>query len=110
MTHHHLGAEIYDPRPLRTTSAIEFLERAADIMRERGKEYDSEAGERSMAPTVKAFNAITGRDLTESEGWAFMLVLKLVRQSQKKGFHRDSAEDAVAYAGLMAESLAEAWE
>lgn len=106
MTHHHLGAETYDPRPALPISAVEFLERAADLMRERGKEYDSEAGERSMASTVKAFNAITGRDLTEGEGWAFMLVLKMVRQSQKKGFHRDSAEDAVAYAGLMAEALA----
>ena len=105
--YHHLGKESDYDMPPRTTSAIEFLERAADLMRERGKEYDSESGERSMASTVKAFNAITGRDMTESEGWAFMLVLKLVRQSQKKGFHRDSAEDAIAYAGLMAESLAE---
>lgn len=93
-----------------TTSAIEFLERAGDLMRERGKEYDKPAGERSMGSAVKAFNAITGRDLTEAEGWGFMILLKLARQSQIKGFHRDSAEDAVAYSALMGEALARKWE
>jgi hypothetical protein len=88
------------------SDAIAFLERAADLMKERGADYDKPAGERSMAATVAAFNAITGRDLDESEGWAFMLVLKLVRQWQRPGFHRDSAEDAIAYSALLAEALA----
>lgn len=90
-------------------SALDYLERAAALMAERGKDYDKPAGERSMAATVAAFNAITGRDLKEDEGWAFMLVLKLVRQAQKPGFHRDSAEDAVAYSALMAEALERNW-
>lgn len=87
------------------TTAPEYLTRAADLMAERGKQYDSQAGERSMARTVEAFNAITGRDLSESDGWLLMLLLKQVRQWQTPDFHRDSAEDAVSYAALLAESL-----
>lgn len=88
------------------SDAIAILERAADLMRERGKQYDKPAGERSMAATVAAFNAITGRDLDESEGWAFMLVLKMVRNFQNAP-HRDSLEDATAYAALLAEASLE---
>lgn len=85
--------------------AQEFLEKAKDTMDERGKTYDSEGGERSMEKTVIAFNAKTGRDLSESEGWLFMSTLKDVRQFAKKDYHEDSALDAVAYSALMAESL-----
>jgi hypothetical protein len=86
-------------------TAGEYLAQAADLMAERGKQYDRPTGERSMGKTVAAFNAITGRDLSESEGWLLMLLLKQVRQWQTPGFHRDSAEDAVAYSALLAESL-----
>lgn len=86
------------------TTAADYLRNAADIMAERGKQYDQPDGERSMGKCVAAFNAITGRDLTESEGWLFMLVLKQVRLFQRPGFHLDSAEDAIAYASLLAES------
>ena len=87
-----------------TISAIEFLERAADLMLERGQEYDSPDGERSMAATVAAFNVLTGNILSEQEGWLFMLLLKLARQHQSPGWHQDSSEDAIAYAALMAEA------
>ena len=86
------------------TDAITFLHEAAEVMKERGREYDAEK-ERSMSAAVAAFNAITGRALTEAEGRGFMLLLKLVRQRNAKFRHRDSALDAVAYAALMAESL-----
>jgi len=85
-------------------SAIEFLERAADLMLERGQEYDSPEGERSMAATVAAFNVLTGNILSEHEGWLFMLLLKLARQAQTPHWHQDSSEDAIAYAALMAEA------
>jgi hypothetical protein len=85
-------------------SAIEFLERAADLMLERAREYDSEDGERSMRSTVAAFNVLTGNILSEQEGWLFMLLLKLARQHQTEGWHQDSSEDAIAYAALMAEA------
>ena len=86
--------------------ASNFLILAGNTMQDRGVEYDKPAGERSMAATITAFNAITGRDLTESEGWEFMLLLKQVRQFQRPGYHHDSALDTVAYSALLAESLA----
>lgn len=85
--------------------ASEFLLRAAEIMEERGKQYDKADGERSMGKCVAAFNAVTGRDLTEAEGWLLLQILKDVRQWQRPGFHRDSAEDCIAYAALKAEAL-----
>ena len=42
------------------TKAQDLLHRAADLMDERGKQYDQRSGERSMQATVTAFNAITG--------------------------------------------------
>ena len=39
-----------------------------------------------------------------------MLILKLVRQQQTDTWHKDSSEDAIAYAALMAESWANAGE
>lgn len=85
-------------------TAPEFLHRAATIMEERGKQYDKPGGERSMGKTVAAFNAITGQDLTEEQGWCLMLILKQVRFfSNTEAPHRDSLEDAIAYSALMAE-------
>lgn len=87
-------------------SARIFLAKAATTMTERGKEYDKPTGERSMARTVEAFNAITGQSLSESDGWLFMLILKQTRQWSTPNYHADSAIDSVAYAALLAESLA----
>ena len=86
--------------------APELLRRAAEIMDERGKQYDKPDGERSMGRAVAAFNAITGRELTESEGWLLLQVLKDVRQWQNPNkAHQDSLEDCIAYAALKAESM-----
>ena len=88
--------------------AEQFLRNGADVLAERGKEYDRPEGERSMARCVAAFNAITGKDLTEAEGWALMALLKMVRQWQNPDrYHEDSAVDGVNYAALMAEALSE---
>ena len=84
--------------------ASDFLRKAAAIMDERGKQYDQPDGERSMGKCVLAFNTITGRSLTEAEGWLLLQLLKDVRQWQRPGFHLDSAEDCVAYAALKAEA------
>lgn len=82
-------------------------------LQERGKTYDksspaakanfAKAEERNMGGTVAAFNAITGKDLTEAEGWMFMQLLKMRRQATSATFHRDSMEDQVAYSLLEAE-------
>lgn len=87
------------------SDAIAYLERAQELLGERGKSYDTDSGERYMANAVAAFNAITGHTLSEGEGWLFMCMIKDARQWQRPGFHRDSAEDAVAYSALKAEAL-----
>jgi hypothetical protein len=84
--------------------APELLGRAATHMHERGKTYDEPEGERSMGKAVTAFNAITGRTITESEGWLLLQVLKDVRLFTRAAYHQDSAEDCIAYAALKAEA------
>lgn len=87
-------------------SATDFLSAAASLLGDRAKEYGRMAGERSMGKCVEAFNAITGRDLKESEGWLLLQILKDVRQWSAPGYHEDSAKDCVAYSALKAEALA----
>lgn len=88
--------------------STEFLQAAIDVQAERGVTYDKPSGERSMGATVTAFNAITGRDLSEAEGWLLLQVLKDVRQWQNPSkYHHDSALDGVAYSALKAEALSE---
>ncbi len=84
--------------------AGDLLNKAAYLMTERGKQYDQDDGERSMARTVLAFNAITGQSLTETQGWQFMEVLKAVRNFTGNKLHEDSMLDGIAYAALKAES------
>ena len=93
------------PEEDRTRAAPDFLRQAANLIEERGKQYDNQKGERSIGRTVDAFNAITGRDLSEPECWLLMSLFKRVRQFSQPAYHKDSAEDAVAYAALEAESL-----
>lgn len=87
------------------TKAVDFLTKAADLMTERGKQYDQPEGERSMGKAVAAFNIVTGQSLSEAEGWLLLQILKDVRQWQRPEYHADSAEDCVAYAALKAEAL-----
>lgn len=87
-----------------TRTAPEFLTTAAEIMAQRGKQYDKPSGERSMGKCVAAFNTVTGRDLSEAEGWFLLQMLKDVRLFQNAGFHQDSADDCIAYAALKAEA------
>lgn len=86
------------------TTAPQLLNKAATIMESRAATYDKPEGERSMAATVSAFNAITGQQLTEAHGWLLMAVLKMVRDNQRPDAHVDSCEDLVAYASLYGEA------
>ena len=97
----HLSSD--EPTPLRTT-AQGLLSKARDHMLDRAATYDKPEGERSMGRAVEAFNAITGRDLEESEGWLLLQVLKDVRDRQRREPHSDSLEDCIAYAALKAEA------
>lgn len=91
-------------------SAPGLLDAAHRHMLERAATYDQPQGERSVAAIVTAFNAITRRDdltgLSEAEGWLFLQLLKQVRLFAAPGFHRDSAEDNIAYAALLGEAKA----
>jgi len=97
----HLSSDA--PTPLRAT-AQGLLSKARDHMLDRAATYDKSEGERSMGRAVEAFNAITGRDLEESEGWLLLQVLKDVRDRQRREPHVDSLEDCIAYAALKAEA------
>ena len=93
------------------SSSIAFLDAAAKTQRERAATYDvggTFGGERSMNSAVRAFNVITrregtNRELSESDGWLLMQILKDVRD-QSNGPHYDSLLDCVAYSSLKAES------
>lgn len=86
------------------STAPELLNHAAQLLAERGKQYDKSGEERSAAAIVNAFNAITKRDLTPGEGWLFLVLLKAVRfYSNTETPHRDSLEDMIAYVALHAE-------
>ena len=97
-------AEIEKVRQSHRT-ASEIADSALKHIRERAETYDQPTGERSAAKTAKAFNAITGKDITESEVWLLLQLLKDVRQWSREDYHQDSAEDCIAYAALKAESL-----
>ena len=95
------------PKPEGLYSAEGLLEDGLKVLSERGKQYDSAGkSERSMEKIVAAFKIITGKDLTEAEGWMFMAVLKQVRSFQRPGFHADSAQDFVCYSALYGEAKA----
>lgn len=84
-------------------AAHEFLERGAQHMRDRAASRDAPDGERSMARCVTAFNAQEGTNLTEAQGWRFMIQLKYAR-SVHGSFVADDYEDLCAYAGLAGEA------
>ena len=90
----------------RATGAPGILIEATATITERGVQRDAAAsGERSMAKTVAAFNGLTGRDLTEKEGWFFMTVLKMARSMNGKSPRRDDFVDGAAYFALAGESV-----
>lgn len=82
----------------------EILQDAIKTLVQRGHEYDAAGEERSMAKVVEIFNAITDNDLTETEGWTFMLALKLARMTRGKS-KLDTFVDLSAYAALLGEHM-----
>jgi len=92
-----------EPTATPRIAAHEFLERGVSHMRDRAVQRDSEAGERSMARAVAAFNAQEGTNLTEAQGWRFMIQLKYAR-AVNGVFVADDYEDMAAYAGLAGEA------
>lgn len=91
------------PQPSR--NAAKIAQDALQHISDRAATYDQADGERSAVKCAAAFNAITGKDLTESDVWLLLAILKMVRQFSTPDYHKDSAEDLIAYSALLAESL-----
>lgn len=83
--------------------ANDILSKALGHLSDRAVTYDNQQGERSMAKTVAAINAIYDLGMTEVQGWHFMEILKIVRSSQG-AFKADNFEDGAAYAALAGEA------
>jgi len=83
------------------------LDEANETIKARGRKRDND-GERSMQRIVKVFHALTDHHMTETEGWMFMVVLKLCRE--KTGKDIDNWIDGAAYMALAAESVEKAKE
>lgn len=92
-----------DLPPLTNEDAKNFLSEALKEMLDRETKYDQPSGERSMSTTVALFATLTGKEITETEGWKFMALLKLVR-AQYNGYRKDDYVDLSAYAALAGES------
>lgn len=85
-------------------NAVQILNKAVQIMAERGKSYDKSGGEaeRSMPKIIAMFNALTGHELTPEQGWKFMCCLKLARSEQGE-YREDNYLDGAAYMALAGE-------
>lgn len=84
--------------------AQEIIHAAEECIGDRAASRDQANGERSMARCVRAFNGITGHNLTTREGWKFMILLKLARACTPGGRHNpDDYIDGCAYFGLAGE-------
>lgn len=89
-------------RRLEPPTASDVLTTAKNIMDARGKLRDKANGERSMKRCIDAFNALYNTNLSTTQGWTFMLLLKLSR-SAAGIFHPDDWYDCVAYSALATE-------
>lgn len=56
-----------------------------------------------MSRAVGAFNALKGTNMSETDGWLFMVLLKMSRAQQGK-YHSDDYLDIVGYSALLAEA------
>ena len=86
-------------------SAPDLLNQAAEAIGDRAAQRDMPQGERSMARTVAAFNALTGHDITERDGWLFMAALKASRATAG-ALRLDDYIDGAAYMALAGECAA----
>lgn len=84
-------------------SAPQILQAGVQHMMDRAALRDTPEGERSMAKAVAAFNILHGTNLTETQGWRFMAILKQARSVQGS-FCLDDYEDEAAYVALAAEA------
>lgn len=91
-----------------------LAEKALATLSQRGQDngYDKKPGtaqeERSAAQIARVFNELTGHNLSTTDAWTFLQVLKLVRMETQikmgSGDLLDSCVDMVGYSLLKAET------
>lgn len=86
-------------------SATEILISAATALVERAAFRDTAVGTKSMVKAVSLFNELRGDDMSERQGWEFMLCVKLARSSEGE-FCIDDFVDTAGYAALAGEAAA----
>ena len=82
--------------------ANQILSEGIQILKARATKRDTNA-ERSMKVIVDTFNAAFNKNMSEAEGWAFMLILKLIRSRTGK-FDPDDYIDGANYFALYGEA------
>lgn len=87
-------------------NAQDILRKSAQHIDDRAAARDPAQGGRSMARAVAAFNALTGHQLSERDGWLFMVQLKAARATNTPTGIADDYEDMAAYSALAGESVA----
>jgi hypothetical protein len=90
-------------RQVAMPEASRILGQAKHALDDRAASRDTPGGERSMALTVEIFNAATGLDLTEAQGWQFMIALKWARANNGKRHSPDDYVDMSGYVALWGE-------
>lgn len=85
-------------------TAPDILDTALEQLRDRAEKRDNPNGERSMARAVSIFNSWTSNNLSEDDGWRFMIALKQAREIQGKP-HMDDYVDGAGYFALLGESV-----
>ena len=85
-------------------TAAELLRKAADTIEARGTQYDTTGirQERSMPRICELFGEATGRQMTITEGYQFLIALKTAR-IERSPDHLDSYVDRLAYMALQDE-------
>lgn len=81
--------------------ADEILQAAQDALKQRAAIRDQDS-ERSMDLAVRIYNTTTRKQLTEADGWRFMVCLKIARSLQG-GYSADDYIDLAGYAALLGE-------
>lgn len=91
-----------------------LAEKALATLKQRGEQnsYDKKPGtaqeERSAAQIARVFNELTGHNLSTTDAWTFLQVLKLVRMENQiktgSGDLLDSCNDMISYSLLKAET------
>ena len=83
------------------TTATEILEEATITLNSRGSSRDN-GKERSMKKCVESFNSMYGKDMSVTEGWMFMVFLKISR-STSGDVNVDDYVDGAGYFSLAGE-------